>query len=358
MRSTCLFTLLSACGGGGPVSLNTTTGTVTTNQNGVVDIDFVLSDDADNFLLTVEADQGLVAVEYLTDHRGVDVLSWEDWYDDTDSLTSAIFGEAAATQLNWPVRDGDRRLRAGDWTASMGVYDDDYDALSDVDLSWTLQVKQDPSYADGEVAITLAYVDGLEDDPEISAAVEAAVARWEQIWGDVGLSLSVSWTVADLPADLSFEDPDGLRAVAAEGDERDILVVIGESIEGDAWTYGYAGDIPGTLVSTDYAAVYLSWLANSGGDGSFDDADIRLFGETMAHEVGHYAGLFHPVEDGWDYWDALRDTARCTSTSACESKLGDNLMFPYPVCDGSSCEPQDWITNDQCGVMQRYVGVL
>jgi hypothetical protein len=72
----------------------------------------------------------------------------------------------------------------------------------------------------------------------------------------------------------------------------------------------------------------VGWLANAGGDGTFSDGDIALYGEVLAHEVGHFVGLCHPVERGYDYWDALDDTPECRSVSSCESILGMNLMFP------------------------------
>jgi hypothetical protein len=77
--------------------------------------------------------------------------------------------------------------------------------------------------------------------------------------------------------------------------------------------------------------------------------------ETMGHEVGHYLGLYHPVEDGWRYWDALDDTLECGSTAECESALKDNLLFPYPVCTRDACEPQVNLTEAQRVVIGNYV---
>jgi hypothetical protein len=134
--------------------------------------------------------------------------------------------------------------------------------------------------------------------------------------------------------------------------------VVGESIAGDAdYLYGEAGGIPGPFAAQPHAAVFVSWLANAGGDAAFDDEDILLFGETMAHEMGHYLGLFHPVEDGWDAWDAVADTPDCSAIGECEDALGDNLMFPYPVCGARACVRQSALTEIQGGVVQGYIGV-
>ena len=50
-----------------------------------------------------------------------------------------------------------------------------------------------------------------------------------------------------------------------------------------------------------------------------------MFGETMAHEIGHYMGLYHPVEASYNYWDALEDTVECGTWNACETQLGQQL---------------------------------
>jgi len=60
----------------------------------------------------------------------------------------------------------------------------------------------------------------------------------------------------------------------------------------------------------------------------------------------------------WDAWDALDDTSDCSKQSTCENDLGDNLMFPYPVCDWSTCVPQDQLTSGQENIGQRYTGCL
>ena len=54
------------------------------------------------------------------------------------------------------------------------------------------------------------------------------------------------------------------------------------------------------------------------------------------------------------------DTDECTSWKRCDNVLGENLMYPYPVCSSmqtSSCIRQDTLTSDQAGVLNRYAGV-
>jgi hypothetical protein len=66
-------------------------------------------------------------------------------------------------------------------------------------------------------------------------------------------------------------------------------------------------------------------------------ADPKSFGRTLAHEIGHYLGLFHVSEADGSVLDNLDDTAECRSAqdserngldrADCEGHGADNLMF-------------------------------
>ena len=47
----------------------------------------------------------------------------------------------------------------------------------------------------------------------------------------------------------------------------------------------------------------------------------------------------------------------CESRRDCEDQLGENFMFPYSICDFTSCVHATDVTEDQAGVMNRYTGV-
>ena len=118
---------------------------------------------------------------------------------------------------------------------------------------------------------------------------------------------------------------------------------------------GVVGSIPGSSFSSPNSVVLISWLGIAGVDGELNtEEEIRMLAETFGHEIGHYMGLFHPVEDDFESWDALEDTPECNRQYTCEQLLQNNLMFPYPVCDYDECLEQDQLTPDQIATITHY----
>lgn len=329
------------------------------DRNGVLSATVPIEDGDAAFLLTVESDYYPV-LETVYDPSGQTVLSWEDWTDSDQSLTWAFFWGGKAMAFNWPVREQDGPLAPGDWTVDVALVDSQGYYASRKDAELVLHRKQDPDLAAGTVRARIVWAEGEGGDEDVRAAAEQAVERWREVWAAQGLVLEESWHDSELPSNLSFADSGSAKVEenAERFEGRELILVLGESIQGQADTYGVAGGIPGSIEPTRSTYVVVSWLAHAGNNGRFDEDEIRLMGETMAHECGHFMGLFHPVESSYDAWDALDDTEDCRTWQSCENKLGENLMFPYPICDWQECAPQPDLSEQQRGVAHRYLGSL
>lgn len=342
-----------------PLRLEVSQAKVTTDQRGRATVSFDVPPGAASFQLTGESDEYLL-VQDLTDPSGRTALDWVDWIYNPRGLTLAFFPMRTTVALNWPIRAVDGTLEPGRWSATLAATDADYYYVPNADLTVTSTVKFDPSFADGVVSVQVVYARRVDSDPAVVSAVEGAVGRWAEVWAQQGAVLAVEYTSSDIPANLGFAYTGSadVAALARQKDPEQLQLVVGETILGDAYTFGVSAGIPGTLEATPDTFVVVAWLTHAGADGVFDADEIRLMGETMAHEVGHYTGLLHPVEAYYDAWDALDDTPECGTAGSCEAQLGSNLMFPYPICSFASCAPQGDLTPDQGGVMQRYVGAL
>jgi len=330
---------------------------VNTTAAGPTDVLISVGPGVTAFMLTGDSRKD-VWMESVLDPDGEVVLDWQDWWTSDESLTEAVLGYSSTTALNWPIREVDPALREGDYTVRVAALGGNGDyTTAKIDL--TLHAKTDPDLQQGKVYARIVYTGQVDEDADVVAATEEAVERWREIWAMHGLDLIESYDSAPtIDADLGFwrSGDDALIDVAAELETGSVVVYVGESVDGDFDTYGVAGGIPGTLIASPMTYVVVSWLSHAGFDAQFTNKEKSMMGETMAHEVGHYMGLFHPVEDGYNYWDALDDTPRCETWRTCEEALGANLMFPYSICSGSDCVATEELTADQHGVAHRYAG--
>ena len=78
-------------------------------------------------------------------------------------------------------------------------------------------------------------------------------------------------------------------------------------------------------------------------------SDPAQFGQTVAHEMGHFLGLRHTSERGGVEFDPLSDTPQCNDPDdAYNCSDVSNLMFPFAVDVDQSV-----VTSDQSFVLQR-----
>jgi hypothetical protein len=356
----CLIPSPTGKEGGPSVRLEREQTELTTDGDGIVAVDLDISRQATSFQITGSSD-ALVSFDRLVDPDGNVVLDWQDWLDSEESLTLGLFADRTTTALSWPIREEDGPLQPGTWTAWLSLYDPhSFDPADEVEVDLYADTKLDDNLDKGRVSVQVVWADQVEEERGVVNAVEEAIDRWRDIWGERGLTLEIDHVYSELDPDLDFwlEGDEEIEDLAREGKKGGLQLVIGDTVAGQEGLFGVSAGIPGTTTPSPHTFVVLSWLTHAGRDGEFDDGEIRLMGETMAHEMGHYTGLFHPVESDFQAWDALGDTDHCEGSSSCERELGENLMFPYPLCDGDGCSPQGELTSDQEGVMQRYAGTL
>lgn len=284
-----------------------------------------------------------------------------------DALTSAsqgiyLSGAVSAypeAAINYPVRAADPA-----WTGGVDVRVGAVDANNQlnrwVDLDVELLVKDDPDLSRGTLALNLVRYASAADEPALDAALEVALPHFLDIYEQVGITVELTEVSVDgeLLLPPSIGDEPAYQALSEGFPVRSVTLVLTPDIVGGAdGLLGFAGGIPGPLGASGRSAVVVSTTANAGDDLVFSETEALTLGETMAHEVGHYLGLFHPVEVSFNTWDGLADTVDCANQVACDAALAANLMYPVVVCDGGECVSQQDLTEGQGGVMNRYTGV-
>jgi hypothetical protein len=328
------------------------------------ELDVVIRVQNHRSLMVVANSDGAARVSVLSvvDPGGTTVFRWQDWYNAPRRTTKAIFAERTGTSFNWPIRAEDPALMDGEYSVRIGTYRvDGVTSRPNVDVDITTITNGDRDLERGRVKVALIWANGLSANGALVAATERAVAHWRTVWNGAGMDLDVRYVASTISPALPYPSAttgDLFLQASALAMDGEVPVIIGETVNNDATQYGVAGHIPGPIVRSPLRAIVVGWLANAGSDGVFSDNDVRLYGEVFAHEVGHYVGLFHPVERTYDAWDALGDTPECRNEMGCETMLGTNLMFPYSICDTNGCLSTTVLTAQQRAVMQRYTGTL
>lgn len=339
--------------------LSTVRTSITSNSSGIATAYVEIPSGGESFMLTAESTQYGLAVETVRAPSGAVVFDWQTWQGD-QSATQAIY-VSSANVFNYPMRSADGALQTGVYEVDYAVVDSNNYYATNATVDLTAQIKTDDDLTTGTLHVEVFLTDPVANNAGYTQAVYDAVDEWNAIWNNKGLAVEATFWTAGLPG--AMYKPGGAggatyASLSASGADDNITLVVAETIHDGQTLLGVAGGIPGALVAGDEAVFLVSALNNAGSDGVFDAEDIAQFGETMAHEAGHYMGLFHPVELTWSNYDAHGDTIECSSENQCATQLGDNLMFPTPVCGNFGCITQDKLTSHQQHALHLYTGTL
>lgn len=252
-------------------------------------------------------------------------------------------------QFRWPTHPSQANTQPG------GTWEIELSGPPDRKVDVTVLQWADTDPQRGTVHVQLVYTDGMRT-PEVEGAVETALDRWRAIWEPHGLTVAPYVQTSNAPRRCPNALPPSngspvYEALSAAGAEHDVTVVVCERLGGNGESLGVSFGGPLTASPLAATVVRYSELAD------------RL-GQTMAHEVGHYAGLRHADEP-----DGLDDTFECPSgmdRGDCIAAVGQNNLFSSAICGFDSgiegavevddCLLQDQLTPDQVWLLHTWVG--
>lgn len=269
--------------------------------------------------------------------------------------TASTFLDTFVSAINIPSRDFDPPL-AGSTINVQSVVAGSYDggALSGRTVNFSSLARSDADLASGNLQVNVNYIGATANDPDLRAAMEQSIEVFKQIYGSAGITLVVN--EFDFSGPNIIPDPSTGDALYGALSNAVPSPAVNVCLGLDLTTpdlLGLAAGIPGSPLPSVKSCVGVSAINAAGYDGVFSPDDIRVLGETLAHEVGHFMGLFHPVEGDFATFDPLTDTPTCGGESSCDSALGANNMYYVPV--GNT--PQFNLTPQQRGVLNLYAAV-
>lgn len=311
-------------------------GTFTTDADGLVNIPW-------------EAPEGVVSTEVFCGPYGYDTIATAD--DVTSPAGTMVYDDEAPYDgaLRVGVLDDvlpvlipvspDLPAAAGQW--SMNMFIDASDLPASVSCGALSRIGDTAAANLVDVHIVFVGVDGIAAGMTAQAAesdetVQAIVSGLGDLWSDLGLGLGTvrysdfSGDVAGSTTIEGYEEFGNLLRTTEDTAELTFFLVQDIDLGDGASILGLSGGPPGVAGhgGTSKSGVVIN-VANA-------VASPEQVSLIMAHEGGHFLGLFHPTENDLSGQDPLGDTPVCSDsdgdgslTSAeCAGSGSENVMWP------------------------------
>jgi hypothetical protein len=216
------------------------------------------------------------------------------------------------------------------------------------------------------------HLDFLVDDaalslPSFDAAVERIVQEVDSNYRQIGIKVADYQTYrVDLQSsDIDLDDGSVVGVVdnvlaktvsngAARKNSIHILLVrrIGGSDNPTFDPAGYSMGLPGPYAhDRGTSAVMVSTELYASGNGELDAEGLA---SSLAHEIGHYLGLYHTSERNGSNHDPISDTPECESEFSCTDDFRRNLMTSSFWLQGGPPSFRNRFTEGQGKIMRGH----
>lgn len=341
--------------------------TASTNENGIALVNFSIAPGVNKFSIVARPSRSSSSIRFteLRDSDGTDYIQ-----SGSNSLSLADnFGTFAKTatipsRSNDPAADNNRS-----YSASIQAIDQNNSTLAGETITVRIAGRADSDLESGGLNLNIFFVGEAGGSEETQTAVRNSFDTVRSTFSNAGIgALRINEFNIDGPINIPspLDGSSIYSSASGMAPNPSVNIFIGGSIGGTGaggGVLGFAADIPGNPFPSERSVTAVSIFESAGPDGVFSEQDTRLLGETIAHEAGHFMGLFHPIDfagNNVQFNDPLDDTASCSSINEClnNSDLIRNFMYPNPVLDQSgNFVSQNVITSNQRSVLNRYFAV-
>ena len=192
--------------------------------------------------------------------------------------------------------------------------------------------------------------------------IASALTVMASIYDNNGITLSVKNTITISESQYatvssSFIDATTSSLVSQGSEDTVNLFFVEDQPSGETAILGVSAGIPGSMsIASSWNGVINYLSAHATGS----TLNSQVLGETVAHEMGHWLGLFHTTEAAGSSFDPLSDTAQCPISldgdsdgkvyaEECEGYGADNLMFwtTWSTSSQSAGKTQEKLSTEQ-----------
>ena len=296
--------------------------TQTNEGDGYLSGSFVVPSDGISFMLATFMDNNSVVAFYsLSDPDGTNILSSSSALYNLSSGRLGGYGFASVLIPHTTKFSA----KAGTWTFKNYVNDR---------VKLSLRTGTTPSAATITVQPYITGTTWSAND------IASALSVMSNIYNKNGITLSLKDTITISESQYAtvsdnFTDSTTSALVSQGSKDTVNLFFVEDQPSSETALFGVSAGLPGTMgIASSWNGVINYLSAHATGSNLIS----QLLGETAAHEMGHWLGLFHTTEANGTSFDPLSDTAQCAVSrdndndakvypEECEGYGADNLMF-------------------------------
>ena len=197
--------------------------------------------------------------------------------------------------------------------------------------------------------------------------ISAALTVMSNIYSTNGITLTIKDTITISESQYStisssFSNSTTSALISQGSTDTVNLFFVEDQLSGESAAYGVSGGLPGpTGIASSWNGVLNFLTAHATGT----TLNTQLLGETAAHEMGHWLGLYHTSESTGTSFDPLSDTAECpisrdndsdgkVNPEECDGYGADNVMFwtAWSTSSQAAGKKQETISREQKYVLK------
>ena len=197
--------------------------------------------------------------------------------------------------------------------------------------------------------------------------ISAALTVMSNIYSTNGITLTIKDTITISESQYStisssFSNSTTSAIISQGSTDTVNLFFVEDQLSGESAAYGVSGGLPGpTGIASSWNGVLNFLTAHATGT----TLNTQLLGETAAHEMGHWLGLYHTSESTGTSFDPLSDTAECPISrdndsdgkvypEECDGYGADNVMFwtAWSTSSQAAGKKQETISSEQKYVLK------
>ena len=197
--------------------------------------------------------------------------------------------------------------------------------------------------------------------------ISAALTVMSNIYSTNGITLTIKDTITISESQYStisssFSNSTTSALISQGSTDTVNLFFVEDQLSGESAAFGVSGGLPGpTGIASSWSGVLNFLTAHATGT----TLNTQLLGETAAHEMGHWLGLYHTSESTGTSFDPLSDTAECPISrdndsdgkvypEECDGYGADNVMFwtAWSTSSQAAGKKQETISSEQKYVLK------